>query len=279
MNARVVISLAVIAALAGTAAASNYGRDDGMRIDFVAANPITFEGAPAWEYVYDISVRNAGGKDHSETFNMGVQFEFGDGGTIADHILNMYDNGSEWRHWDIWDQTATTGQVMSSWGSPVTTGPWPAYGYRDTDTWVLTPPPGDLGPEGWAYDPAYTAARGKLNTWHVPSDYADVALQGNILHWWQGEQTDWAGDDGIADDLLYWYNGWWAQSDDYLLYRTLYYVSDLGPYGTVEVGYDSGWSGNVGAVGGPVVGPGVPEPATMGLLALGGLAVLRRRKK
>ncbi len=36
---------------------------------------------------------------------------------------------------------------------------------------------------------------------------------------------------------------------------------------------------NDDVVTGTIIGPGVPEPATMSLLALGGLAVLRRRKK
>lgn len=274
MRARV-IAMVLVAAFAATASASNYARDDGVKIENIAVNAITYNGSAAYEYIYDMYVRNAAGKSNTEVYNMALQFEFGDGLGVNDHILNWYGTSFV----DVWTQTGTTGQVLSGWWGVEYTGPHPAYGYRDTDTWVVTPPPGDLATEGWNYDPTYAASHGADNPYHVPSDYADVAIQGNILHWDHGFANDWAGDDGIADDIQFNYWAYWAASPDYLLYRTFRIISDLGPNGTVELGYDSGWAGNIGAQGGPVVGPGVPEPATLSLLAIGGLVALRRRRK
>jgi len=268
--------LMVAAAIAATtASASNYGRDDGVKIELVAANPIVYNGEAAWEYVYDMSVRNAAGKTVSEVYNMALQFEFGDGLGISDHVLNMYIDS----FFDVWTQTGTTGQILSGWWGVEFTGPHPAYGDRATDTWAILPDPVMAAAEGWTVDPTYAASNGKINTWHVPTDYADVTLQGNILHWDNGFVTDWVSEDGIQDDLQFNWWAYWASSVDYLLYRTFYVVSDLGPYGTMELGYDSGWAGNIGAVGGPLVGPGIPEPATMSLLALGGMVLIRRRRK
>ena len=254
---RLLVAVAIVAGFVASSALASYVRDDGMKVELIHYGQITFEGQPAWEYVYDLSVRNAAGKPWSTTYFMAFQFEFGDGGTIGDHILNMYSIDGEWRHWDIWEQFSTTGQHTRE------TGPNPAYGYRDTDTWELAPrAPEDLEANGWKYDAGYAAARGKLNTWHVPSDYADVEIQGNRLHWWQGEQVDWSRNpDGIQDDLFHWYNYTYAESEDYLLYRTMYYVSDLGPYGTMELGYDSN-SGNDRSAG-IVIGPGV-APVVIG---------------
>ena len=92
MRARI-LTLVLVAAFAATASASNYARDDGMKIDFLGVNSITYDGQPAYEYFYDVSVRDAAGKTNTEVYNMALQFEFGDGLGVNDHILNWY-NGA-----------------------------------------------------------------------------------------------------------------------------------------------------------------------------------------
>ena len=152
--------------------------------------------------------------------------------------------------------------------------------------WLVLPTPTQATDNAWIVDPVYATAEGFDNPFHLPQDYAMHA--GNPLHskgdagWglYAGVPVDDDGD-SLADDLLFdmdWFFGGHMFGGYYgpELMATFRIVSDLGPYGEMTFwNYSSGTS-----ITSPIVGPGVPEPATMGLLALGGLAaVVRRRRK
>ena len=143
-----------------------------------------------------------------------------------------------------WDSSAADGWGESWWGN------FPSIGDGDpggTDQWVLTGNPGAM-----------------LNPIHPPSAYLPEMIDAFM---YEGEITG-------EDELHYWY-GSYAQ---YVsgLYMTIRLVHPLAPgpisYSIIGPFY---WEQQNATI----IGPAVPEPATMGLLALGGLALLRRRSR
>ena len=207
-------------------------------------------GDGPWEYAYDIY---AEGEVIYYT-DIQAKFEFGDGGTIGDHILNMYDapasgynpaGGPELR--EFWTIDGITGnQGGDGWYNPIDTGVQASYGDLATDTWITNPTSAQANVEEWWIDPVYAAAEGMANPFHVPSDYGDWA--GNPLDTGNGDAAFgfYAGtpgdydSDGIADDLRFgmeWFFGGHIFGGYYgpELMATIRIVSDLGPYGETGI--------------------------------------------
>ena len=194
----------------------------------------------AWEYVYDLNITNL---DY-----------------LTEHGLSGFDTAGILNQWeyDPYRSGDPRGTLVQYWSW------WPANDYGDelcfgsysTDdaTWTLHG-------EAWSID----------NPWHVPTDYTGGSGILKAPAWYTGLI------DADNDSLAYSYRRGTGTNLTGLV-MTFRIVHPNAP-GTIDwwVSNEDG-SDNVftdfGTVGGPV-----PEPATMGLLALGGLAILRRRSR
>jgi hypothetical protein len=297
--ALVMVALLMVTSVASATPTSSIG--DGLKLEVF----VTDQGDGTWEYQYDISGKYTRGYAWYTPFNM--QFDFGDdnASTVDDNFLNMYDTGAGMELHEFWTMDGVSGNRGGApWWNPSAfpyTGYQPSYGDLATDTWVVLPSVAEAAAEHWNVDPTYALAEGFANPFHLPSDYA-IHMGTNPLAntspetftdhepnfgIFAGIEFD-ADGDGNGDDLqLGWgtpdggpYPGpgvfWGGDNVTYWLLATIRIVSDLGPNGTVDLQH---YTGGTHMLGEPIVGPGVPEPATMSLLALGGLAVLRRRRK
>jgi len=286
MKAIRVMAVLIIAGLAFVATAEatpTYGTGG---YDIACEVFYTNLGGGLHEYQYDLFAK----ADHMYYDKTTLRFEFGDGGSAVDHILNMYDPGTGPELREYWTmQGITHNHAGKGWYGEIHTGAQASYGDSDSNTWTVLPTTAEADFNAWIVDPVYAMAEGFDNPFHLPRDYAKHI--NNPYHEGAGYADAGWGNyagvpvdddaDGLADDLLFdmeWYFGgtMFNWSADYELVATFRIVSDLGPYGEMTFwNYSSGIS-----ITTPIVGPGIPEPATMSLLALGGLAaVLRRRKK
>jgi len=142
-----------------------------------------------------------------------------------------------------WDSSAADGWGESQWGE------FPSIGDGDpegTDLWVLTGNPGAM-----------------LNPIHPPSAYLPEMIDAFMY----------AGSITAEDELHYWY----GSMANYVsgLYMTIRLVHPLAP-GTISYSIIGPWSGEQDHA--PITGP-VPEPMTLGLLAVGAAALIRRRRR
>lgn len=192
-----------------------------------------------------------------------------------EYIYDVHNDVDTWaRTFDMhFDATGVVNQfdyvgynLMQSWSSNAAGVPrlwyggyidperWPSYWNETTSSWDL---PTSGANVAWAMD----------NVWHDGGDYNIV----NGLHTW---------DRGNADDQgVHWLNQTniiMSGLDAPGLMFTFRLVHPQ-PKGVNNIPWDFTIS-LVTSTGGMVDGP-VPEPATMSLLALGGLAVLRKRRR
>jgi hypothetical protein len=266
----------------------------------LAATPqqVMVGGELVWEYVYDIG--NSAWPSGEEGWRMPDAF-YGafvrlDTGDVGD-LVNLR-NGKVAETWSAW---AAGNYVPGGWwGQGWSDGhvQWVDGADLDADTitdeWTygLDSTFGnanymtfDAGLATWAYN------EGVDNTWHAPSDYdpvygsnGEMESEGVLYDDTLFRPGAWGGstlteeEDGVYFETWY---GLWADvalENNAQLAMTVRLLSKGAPTGTVTLIYDSGYGANKFAE--TVVGPGpIPEPATMSLLALGGIAALIRRKK
>ena len=171
-----------------------------------------------------------------------------------DVYSDAYGSASQiWMHFDAtellnplnqrWDSSAADGWGEAYWGE------FPSIGDGDpegTDQWVLT---GNAG--------------AMLNPLHPPSAYLPEMKYAFMY----------PGDITGAGELHYWY----GNIAQYVtgLYMTIRLVHPLGP-GEISYSIIGPWSWEQDHT--PITGP-VPEPMTLGLLAVGGVAMIRRRRR
>ncbi len=236
-------------------------------------------GDGTWEYGYDLYRENPGYDVYLYDY-LFIQFDFGDGGTVSDHVLNMYDTGSRLEHREFWTvQGITYNHAGKGWYGEIRTGVQASFGDSDTDTWITNPTAEQANYNAWFFDPDYAAAEGMANPFHAPSDYARQASNpyhvagtpdaGFGLH--AGIQGDQPGATGSpytpsSEAIFYdmeWYFGshlFGGASAGPQLLATFRIVSDLGPYG--ETFFQSIGSGL--APTDPILGPGVGAPPLAG---------------
>jgi hypothetical protein len=194
-----------------------------------------------WEYVYDLY-----GDESAWVVNCALS------GFDASQIVNQWPvefggrQGTLVQHWDWLAANVSATPYLADY-----------YGSTSTDdiSWALHSQP-------WAVE----------NTWHAPTDYVlgapEFLLSGGL----------WTFAGVIAED------GQRLQFDNKVADGTLatgliHTFRIVHPYAPGPIDW-SVWSYLEECQGsGTVLGPVVPEPATMGLLGLGGPALLRRRKK
>ncbi len=237
---RHVLTTAVGLMLLLTATASAYEWD----MVLLEANPITWGGQAAWEYIYDIY-----GTSYTNFHLTGFD---------ATRVLNMYE-GAMWDKWEGW------AAGYESWICNF--DPWtyqsphyPSYGEGDgDDVWWIHPTEAEIIQNDWGnpaywpgrgYDPVYAATHGLVNRWHTPSEYAAGA--GNS--WLGGEIQTVAGGDAY-DGLKFWSFTQDSSWDGASLQVTIRLIHLDGPYGTITYVPDTfETSANT------VVGPGGSMP-------------------
>jgi len=219
--------------------------------------------AGQWEYAYDVF---GVGEAFVWYDYLQMKFEFGNGGTAVDHILNLYDPGTGPELREFWTVNGMIGNNGGHWyWGGGETGVQASYGDLATNTWFTDPTAGQAAAQRWFIDPVYAAAHGMANPFHDPLDYGRWAWndyytgEGDCAFGLIGGQ---AGDvdDGIADDIIYemtWFTGGHVYgATDPQLMATIRVVSDLGPYADMRIKYYGSGSRHVG----PVMAPGVtPE--------------------
>ncbi|MHC4984960.1 MAG: PEP-CTERM sorting domain-containing protein, partial [Planctomycetota bacterium] len=194
-----------------------------------------------------------------------MKFNFGDGGTAGDHILNMYNPGTGPELREFWTVNGMFGNRGGDWfWGGTETGVQASYGDLATNTWILDPTGAQASAERWFVDPTYATTAGIVNPFHDPLDYGRWA--GNAYYTGQGDCafgligggiTDHDGDT-IADDIFYdmtWFRGGHVYGGvSPQLMATIRVVSDLAPYGDMRFEYYGAGSQNVG----PIMAPGAP---------------------
>ncbi len=242
----------------------------------LAQDPVLL--ADGWEYIVDFYT-NGGGS---------TRYGIWGPETLYENMTNL-DEGADW-YWgthdlvmQFWDQSAAMGLDDEHLKHP-------SQDTNNDDVWELTGHP-------WK----------TLNEWHLPSDYASGW---EINHTVQRQDVGDQGHSGstLGQDLIEVTNvgGAWGHGEG--LWFTLRIVSSEVlpslewslPYFRDSIDWSqSAWLDHPDYVPGlgvdfdhdgnndvfhenygvyPIVGNYIPEPATMSLLALGGVAVLRRRK-
>jgi len=214
-----------------------------------------------WEYAYDIFAEG--------TFNyydyLMPKFNFNNGGSVYDHVLNMYDPGTGPELREFWTVNGMIGNNGGHWyWGGVETGVQASYGDLTTDTWMIDPAGGYGASERWFLDPVYAAAEGMANPFHSPSEYARWISNGGTFGdaaygLYAGVPHDRNGDT-IKDDLLFdmtWFLGGHMYGGSYgpELMATIRIVSDLGPYGDMSFQYYSSATQSISAI----IGPGTPD--------------------
>ena len=254
----------VLAASAVAAQAYTYAPQTGTgKYGISTEVSATWLGDGQWEYAYDIFAQ--GGENLWYDY-LYMQFEFGDGGSSADHILNLYDPGAGPQLREFWTVNGLTGNNGGNWfWGGVETGVQASYGDLATNTWIVDPSDGLAAGNRWFVDHTYAAAAGIANPFHDPLDYGRWA--GNSYYTGQGDcafgliggGTDDTDGDGLTDDINYdmtWFLGghvYGATTPQ--LMATIRVVSDLGPYGDMRFKYYGAGSQFTSFVMAPAVAP------------------------
>jgi hypothetical protein len=213
-----------------------------------------------WEYAYDIFAE--GTFDYYDYLM--PKFDFNNGGSVHDHVLNMYDPGTGPQLREFWTVNGMIGNNGGHWyWGGVETGVQASYGDLTTDTWFTSPAGGQAGTERWFVDPAYAAAEGMANPFHSPSEYARWISNGGTFGdaaygLYAGVPHDRDGDT-VENDLLFdmtWFLGGHMYGGSYgpELMATIRIVSDLAPYGQMRFQYYSSGTENMSFI----LGPGTP---------------------
>ncbi len=282
--AMIMVVLAV-AGLAATAQATpTSGEGDGLKLEVFVTNL----GGGVYEYQYDLLAKYARGYQWYTPFDMRFDFNDSNASTVEDNFTNLYYDPGNARlelH-EYWASNGNTGQT----GDIRWTGYQPSYGDLVTDTWIILPSVPQANAERWIVDPVYAGAEGFANPFHVPSDYfidkdnvsassdpaskyfSDADVQFGIHC---GIGLDLNGD-GNADELQLGWSGigeqsagpypgpgyvWESPSGTYGLVATIRIVSDLGPFGSVDlIHYTGGGHG----LDQRIVAPGVGAPPLPG---------------
>ncbi len=282
----VALAMCVSTASAGLVMNPHPGYGRGMYLQAAAApQQVTWQGNTVWEYVYDLFVSEYPGRGANDIYDFFLKFDGGDAGAL----VGLY-NGKQVQNWSSY----SAGKIPAPywWWSAPPSVPTPEYVDLDdqdgdgiTDEWFPTPLPTTASAQQWSYDAgldAWSQANGVTNAWHAPSDYIDAADDGGDFQ--QGvifddSATDpWGGAGWAPVDGIYFAGNDEMNSNTVLptLSFTVRMLSTQGPGGLVELYYDEYYSSY--NFGGSAVGP-IPEPATMSLLAFGGIAALIRRRK
>jgi len=246
------LSLVVVLSVGVVGASAQYypdGVPEGSAwIELATAPRLITEGPEAgnWEYVYDVY---AG----ADTWLRFAHLWF-DGSQVT----NVW-NGNELKQ--NWCAEAA-GFARPFSGGFVNPEAYPSYWEVDPVTfegdWVL--PESPLPNAAWAMD----------NTWHEGSDYGQNTTNAHV--WTRGT---------VDADGAHWQNMNPAYTNDWFtegLSNTFRIVAPGEPGDIQYSVYMFQGVGGDAEVFGTITGP-VPEPATMSLLALGGVALLRRKRK
>jgi hypothetical protein len=223
------------------------------------------QGDGTWEYAYDLFAEG----DNNWYDYFAMKFDFGNSGTVTDHILNMYDPGTGLEHREYWTVNGMLGNRGGDgyWGG-IQTGVQASYGDLESNTWFTDPTTTQANEERWFIDPTYAAAEGMANPFHLPSDYAhwywtdyytglgDAAF--GLFAGMQGDQWTGTGsyytplDTHMAYDMT-WFRGGHMYGGYYgpELMATFRIVSDLGPYGEVSCQYYGSGTSGISAIVGP----------------------------
>ena len=256
---RIALVLVVALSVAGSAQAFAPTTGSGK---YGMSTSVSYRQLPdgTWEYAYDVFAE--GTFDYYDYLM--PKFNFNDGGSVFDHVLNMYDPGTGPELREFWTVNGIIGNNGGHWyWGGVETGVQASYGDLTTDTWATNPTGGQAGAQRWFVDPVYAAAEGMANPFHSPSDYARWVSNGGTLGdaaygLYAGVPHDRNGDT-IKDDLLFdmtWFLGGHMYGGGYgpELMATIRIVSDLAPYGEMSFQYYSSSTSNMS----PISGPGTP---------------------
>jgi len=223
-------------------------------------------GPSEWEYAYDIYAEG----DFNYYDYLALKFDFGNTGTVTDHITNLYDTGGVPELREFWTVNGMYGNRGGHWyWGGLETGVQASFGDLDTNSWVLSPTEAEAFAERWFIDPVYAAAEGMANPFHDPLDYARWAGNGSTqgdaaFGLFAGQPGDLTGYGGSyytpeATHLMFdmtWFLGghMYGGSYGYELMATIRIVSDLGPYGEVTCQFYSSATSTIGAIVGPGAG-------------------------
>ena len=247
--------LVVALALAMMASSSSAQVPGEGWVELIDYNQITSgPDAGMYEYIYDV---------HNDVDSFARYFDMSFDATAVVNQFTYYDFDD--------DGTPDSNCLTQSWSSNAAGIPriyyggyidqqrWPSYWQEDPNpalsSWVL---PTTGANTAWAMD----------NVWHDGDDY-DIL---NGYHTWEH---------GYADNLgVHWQNQQAIFGPGMMepgLMFTFRLVHPM-PKGTDNIPWQITYNGVTGLpYGGMIDGP-VPEPATMSLLALGGIALLRKRR-
>ena len=177
----------------------------------------------------------------------------------------VYDIVSDVQYFNYWIEGLDTSRLLNLHGG-VFYDKWDASaaGFPDWG-WATYPSLGDMV-STWTLNPAHPDP--SLNNWHLPSEYANDSF-GWAANSWDNGTERFEEVDGY-DGLFFWYAMSGGQSNG--LSQTLRLIHLDGPGGTLFFDAEA-WGDAGNTVGGPI-----PEPMTLSLLSVGGLALLRRKR-